>query len=125
MNQQSVRSSARSLALAVVLAVMVPHATAILLPIVPLPISFNFGGSSPMSMDVPCSLGTLVEVDGAKQVRQGCGPARFSWKVIQESGQGAGSEIPLGNLASQQKLALTLAPSNSRGTPGATGLLGG
>jgi hypothetical protein len=115
MTWQLRKNGTRSLACAIALAVVLPCASGILLPIVPLPISFNFGGASPMSMDVACSWGTIVEVDGAKQVRQGCGAARHSWKVVQEAGSGSGSEVALGPLASQQKLTLTLSPNRGQG----------
>lgn len=68
-----------------------------------------------MTQDIDCSWGTYVEVDGAKQVRQGCGAARYAWKVVQESGEGSGSEVGLGQLANQQKLTLTLAPNRGQG----------
>lgn len=117
MTPQHPRRGTCSLACAVaLLAVLLPSTSALMLPIVPLPISFNFGGSSPMSTAVDCSWGTVVELDGAKQVRQGCGPARYAWKVVQEAGAGTGSEIALGPLAVQQKLTLTLAPNRGQGT---------
>lgn len=68
-----------------------------------------------MSSEVACSNGQLLEFDGLKQVRQSCGTPRYAWKVIQESGDGAGSEVPLGPLATQQKLTLTLAPTRGQG----------
>ena len=69
-----------------------------------------------MNMDIQCSWGTQVEVDGAKQVRPAsCGTPRYSWKVVQESGAGAGSEVPLGPQAGQQKLTLTLSPNRAAG----------
>lgn len=124
MASQLRKNGACSLACAAMaLAVVLPVASGILLPIVPLPISFNFGGASPMSMDVACSWGTVVEVDGAKQVRQGCGAARHSWKVVQEAGAGSGSEVALGPLASQEKLTLTLSPNRGQGTWRCTGSL--
>lgn len=92
---------------------------AMLLPIVALPISFNFGGASPMSKEVQCSYGTSLEFDGSQhqQAKPGCGTARYAWKVVAESGAGTGggSEIPLGPAASQQKLSLTLAPARGPG----------
>mgnify|MGYP001807428169 CR=1 FL=1 len=116
MSGQSRSRRACSLAFPLALVLLwVLHSEAVLLPIVPLPISFNYGGSSPMSMGVACSWGTYVEVDGQKQVRQGCGSPRYSWKIVQESGDGAGSEIPLGAQAQQQRLTLTLAPTRGQG----------
>jgi hypothetical protein len=84
---------------------------------VPLPISFNFGGASPMSKEVQCSYGTSLEIDGSQHqlAKPSCGAARYAWKVVAESGAAAGSEIPLGPSASQQKLSLTLAPARGPG----------
>lgn len=109
----------QALSLLVAAVVLLEGATGVLLPIVALPVSFNFGGASPMSKEVQCSYGTSLEFDGSQHQRAkpGCGAARYAWKVVAESGAGTagGSEIPLGPAASQQKLSLTLAPARGPG----------
>lgn len=120
MPQLGCRQALSLLAGAVLLLLLLGTTSAMLLPIVLLPISFNFGGASPMSKEVQCSYGTSLEFDGShhQQAKPSCGAARYAWKVVAESGPGTAgsSEIPLGPAAaSQQKLSLTLAPARGPG----------
>lgn len=67
-----------------------------------------------MVANVACAWGTQIEI-GWQGGRQGCGAVRHAWRVVQETGSGSGSEIALGPIGSQPKLALSLAAGQGQG----------